>query len=76
MPLLDMANLLNSFRLMVCPGLVSTKKKEKNVEFLLEICQLYEAVHCLILCYRTQIQTILLQAQHSIQKVHGPCSAW
>jgi hypothetical protein len=31
MPLLDMANLFNSFRLMVCSGLVSILKRNKKM---------------------------------------------
>lgn len=77
MPLMEMANLLNSFRLMVCPGLVSLKYTALYINLNGHFsCNVYKIKISSAMIFRIQIRIIWLPARHSIQKAQGPCYAW
>ena len=81
LPLPEMANLFNSYCLTVCPGLVSPNLLFFFFTFgyfLLILTPIYPFIILFLLsiCFRTPIQTILWQVQHSIQKVREQCSVW
>lgn len=77
MPLSEMANLFNSFHLIVSPGLVSASSSQLLTDNILGYyLSLYEFLLLFNSPSRTQILIIWLQAQLSTPKAHGPCYAW